>query len=534
MSFWDGTRWIDESKPFPSDASKGSPRGRIARLGDQIATGAMVVGLVALFIPLASASASIAAPTSAQLGASPTSAAAGTSITVSGSGFSKNIKGTLVLDSATSGSVFRTNAIGAFSISLTLPIGVSTGSHSLSARSSATGSGSSPKSGSTSGTILASTSISVTSSPTPTATPAPTVPPIPSPTPTTTPAPTVAPTATPAPTVAPTATPPPPPSGEFVVRSGTSLTLAGAPFRFDGLNMYDAVQAPCWSQESLDQGLTAIGSGQEVARVFAFQRTATTSGARDWRYMDAALATFKAHGVRVIWVLTDQWYGQPCSDSATDRTLGWYQTGYKNTVEGAATYRDWVAQVVTRYANNPTILAWQLVNEGEARNADGSCSEASAAAALRSFADDVGGLVNSIDQNHLVSLGTITGECGSNEADYSYIQAGPSMDLCDYHDYGFDLSPMGNTDPYNGLQASINRCHAAGKALMVGELGIHYQQLTSPTTAYRATLFDAKLSAQLTAGSVGELPWCWAMYFDSRWDYQISPGDQTLTLLGKY
>jgi endo-1,4-beta-mannosidase len=336
------------------------------------------------------------------------------------------------------------------------------------------------------------------------------------------------------PTPTPVATPSPTPGAGFVVRSGTTLNLAGAPYRFDGLNMYTAVQAPCWWQQSLDQGLTAIGSGQEVARVFAFQRTASTNGVRDWRYMDAALATFRAHGVRVIWVLTDQWNGQPCTDSATNRTLGWYQTDYKTTVEGATTYRDWVAQVVTRYRNDPTILAWQLVNEGEARNADGSCSEASATAALRSFADDVGGLVKSLDPNHLVSLGTISGECGSNEADYQNVNASSSIDLCDYHDYGFDTSPMGNTDPYNGLQVSLNRCHADGKALMVAEMGIHYEQLTSPTTAYRATLFDAKLSAQFTAGSVGELIWRWSLAYHPDQDQEVAPGDPSLGLLTEH
>ncbi len=312
--------------------------------------------------------------------------------------------------------------------------------------------------------------------------------------------------------------------------------MAGTPYRFDGLNMYAAVQAPCWWQEGLAQGLTAIGSGQEVARVFAFQRTATTNGVRDWRYMDAALATFKAHGVRVIWVLTDQWNGQPCTDSATDRTLGWYQTGYKTTVEGATTYRDWVAQVVTRYRNDPTILAWQLVNEGEARNANGSCSEASATAALRSFADDVGGLVQSLDANHLVSLGTTAGECGSNEADYQHIYSSASIDLCDYHDYGFATSPMSNTDPYNGLQASINRCHAIGKPLMVGEIGIQFTRLSLATTAERAILFNAKFAAQFTAGSVGELLWCWSNTYSAvpPRDFEIAPGDPALALLGKY
>jgi mannan endo-1,4-beta-mannosidase len=560
MTFWNGNEWIDESKAHGTPRSHGAPRGRMGRLGDQIATGAMIVGLAALFIPFASAHAGGPA-----LALSPSAGAPGSTVQVVGTAFPSKIRVQLEWAGTSTGlPIVQVNGSGGFKTTFTVPNAASNsytvsavellskGNKPLAQYSSNTlanasftvilldpspsptpsteAPGATPGASATAGpTATAGSSTTPQSS----ATPGPTSPPTPTDAPTLVPTPTVAPTALATPTPAPIATLAPPSGTGFVVRSGTTLTLAGAPYRFDGLNMYDAVQAPCWSQESLDQSLTAIGSGQEVARVFAFQRTATTSGARDWRYMDAALATFKAHGVRVIWVLTDQWYGQPCSDSASDRTLSWYQSGYKTTVEGATTYRDWVAQVVARYANNPTILAWQLVNEGEARNADGSCSEATATAALRSFADNVGGLINSIDPNHLVSLGTVSGECGSNEADYGYIQAGSAMDLCDYHDYGFATSPMGNTDPYNGLQASINRCHALGKAFMVGEMGIHYQQLTSPTTAYRATLFDAKLSAQFTAGSVGELQWCWALYFDSRWDYQISPGDESLALLGK-
>jgi hypothetical protein len=491
-------------------------------MSDQIATGAMVVGLVALFIPLASARAS-----GPSLALSPASGASGSSVHLSGTTFSSRLRLQVSWDGVTSGMpTAQVDRTGRFKTTIVVPVAVS-GSHMISvaqvvskadmstvqvtatladvsstviafdpktipadpfaaavpgatplpdatpAPGSTSDPGAAPAPGATlepSATADPGSTLAPGSSPAPGATPAPVSTPSPTPTvaptPTATRAPRARPTATPAPTAPPP--PPPPPGAGFVVRSGTRLTLAGTPYRFDGLNMYTAVQAPCWWQEGLAQGLTAIGSGQEVARVFAFQRTATTNGVRDWRYMDAALATFKAHGVRVIWVLTDQWNGQPCTDSATDRTLGWYQTGYKTTVEGATTYRDWVAQVVTRYRNDPTILAWQLVNEGEARNANGSCSEASATAALRSFADDVGGLVQSLDANHLVSLGTTAGECGSNEADYQHIYSSASIDLCDYHDYGFATSPMSNTDPYNGLQASINRCHAIGKPLMVG------------------------------------------------------------------
>jgi hypothetical protein len=317
----------------------------------------------------------------------------------------------------------------------------------------------------------------------------------------------------------------------FVSRNLTGLQADGRDFRFTGLNIPDATGAPCWKPSDLGASLTAIGQGQQVARVYAFQRTATTDGIRDWRFIDRMLSVFRALDQRVILVLTDQWKGQPCADSATDRTLDWYHAGYRTTTEGATTYRDWVSQIVTRYRNDPTIAFWQLVNEADARNPDGTCTESSARVALRGFADDVGGLIKSLDSNHLVSLGTTSGECGSNEADYGYIYASPPIDLCDYHDYGFNSSPMSNTDLQNGLRISLDRCHAAGKALFVGEVGVDFTSLSPPTTAERASLFEAKFEAQFKAGSVGELIWRWSATFHSDQGLEVAPRDPALAVL---
>jgi hypothetical protein len=319
----------------------------------------------------------------------------------------------------------------------------------------------------------------------------------------------------------------------FVSRRLTELRLDGRVFRFDGLNIPDATGAPCWNPSDLSKSLQAIGPGQEVARVYAFQRTATTNGIRDWTYMDRMLATFRAQDERVIMVLTDQWKGQPCADSATHRTLAWYQVGYRTTIEGTATYRDWVSEIVRRYRDNPTIAFWQLTNEGEARNPDGTCSEPIARKALRAFADDMGQLVKDIDPNHLVSLGTTSGECGSNEADYGYIHDSEPIDICDYHDHGFDTSAMSNTDAYNGLRVSLDRCHAIGKAFFVGELGVDYFLIDPPTTAMRTTLLQSKLAAQFGAGSVGEVIWRWSAAFHPDQGLEIAPGDPALGLLKK-
>ena len=321
----------------------------------------------------------------------------------------------------------------------------------------------------------------------------------------------------------------------FVTRNGPHLVLQGRPFRFDGLNVYDASAAnsaqPCgYSGASFDDDLAAIGHGGEVVRAWFFQQLVTSGGRRDWAPFDTTLAVARAHGVRVIFVLANQW---GYCDGGITRTLAWYQGGYKTQVDPGSLvpYRQWVAQAVARYAGNPTIAFWQLVNEGEARNPDGSCAEAGAAQALRSFADDVGSLIHSTDHHHLVGLGTVAMECGSDEADYQTINASSAIDVCDYHDYGSPYAGMPG-DQYNGLQASITRCHALGKPIVVAETGIDSNQVGG--VARRAALFDQKFSAAFNAGVDGDLMWDWSTYAPSGGDYEIGPGDPALALLTKY
>ena len=66
-------------------------------------------------------------------------------------------------------------------------------------------------------------------------------------------------------------------------------------------------------------------------------------------------------------------------------------------------------EIVTRYRNEPTILAWQLMNEAETKHDLSSSCTANGASILRGWAADVSTLVKSIDANHLVSLGTLGG-----------------------------------------------------------------------------------------------------------------------------
>jgi len=327
-----------------------------------------------------------------------------------------------------------------------------------------------------------------------------------------------------------------------VNRSGTTLTLGGQPYTFTGLNIYNANSSDnCWysmgnNDSVLDTSLGQIGAGQRVFRAWFFQKMATVSGVRNWDAFDHTLTVAAARGQRVILTLADQWGA--CEEVPTpvykDET--WYGSGYKTIVRsGLVPYRDWVAEVVRRYANSPAIFAWQLMNEAEDAPARDSPCSGSAAATLKAWAADIAGLVKSIDRNHLLSIGTSGGgQCGAVFTEYKDLYALQDVDLCEYHDYGSPTEAMPG-DRWNGLLFRIQQCRELSKPIFVGEIGI--QTATAGSLAARAADFAAKLDAQFAAGVSGILLWGWrdaAHGGSSLSDYDIGPNDPVLAVLARH
>ncbi len=324
----------------------------------------------------------------------------------------------------------------------------------------------------------------------------------------------------------------------FVSRTGSQLTLDGRPFRFTGLNIFNASNldpTSCWypwgSGDALDTSLTTIGPGQTVFRTWFFQRMATTqTGARDWSGFEHTLAVAQAHDERVIVTLGNQWID--CEGvGAFFKTEPWYTTGYRQPAPGLPeSYRDWVAEVVARYRDRGTILAWQLMNEpSDQISVTGGCSP-TAGATMHAFAADMAGLVKGLDPAHLVAVGTVGGgECGTAGADYQTVHGVTGIDLCEFHDY----SPASPAMPQHLdlLRQRIAQCQAIGKPLIVGEAGITVKDAGSLTV--RAQLFRTRFNAWFQAGVSGVLIWDWREPDESQGDsWQLGPGDPALAVLG--
>ena len=140
----------------------------------------------------------------------------------------------------------------------------------------------------------------------------------------------------------PTSPPPPAPAG-FVTRSGAQLLLNGAPYRFTGLNIYNANSVDnCWytlgSGSGLDSSLADIGAGKEAFRAWFFQYQATRNGARDWSAFDHTLAVARARGVKVVATLVNQWGQCEGWGAYVDgyKTESWYRRGYRTTPRAPA------------------------------------------------------------------------------------------------------------------------------------------------------------------------------------------------------
>lgn len=454
---------------------------------------AMVLVVTGLAVPPQLALA--AGPT---IGPTPSSGATGTTIVVTGRGFTPRTRVQLTWD----GKFARlpsawVNRRGTLKVTFTVPAGVP-GRHRLGARKILGGSGTVTRR-SQLGVLLASAAFTRVS-----------------------------------------ATPATSPGPGFVYRDGTKLLLDGRPFRFTGLNIYNAngrdncAYSLGYDDGSLGASLDAIGSGQEAFRAWFFQDLATTERRRDWSAFDRTLSAARTRGLKVIVTLADQWGACDSGPSpAVYKSDTWYRTGYRSTIQPGSTqtYRDWVAAIVTRYRDDPAILAWQLMNEAEVKSSRSasSCSP-DAATILKAWATDVARLVKSIDSRHLLSLGTMGGgQCGAVHLEYKALHDIPQVDLCEYHDYSVDAMPG---DEWNGLAFRLKQCAALDKPLLVGEVGMKDMPLGT-----RGATFEKKFRAQFAAGVVGILPWAFidAAYGGSSvTDYNIGPADPVIDLLMAY
>ncbi|MFC8044936.1 beta-mannosidase [Nocardia sp. NPDC057353] len=313
------------------------------------------------------------------------------------------------------------------------------------------------------------------------------------------------------------------------------LRLDGEPWWPAGLNAYQlatnwSINRGCGAQVDLDAYFAALHP-DSLTRFNAFESLAThkVTGARDWAPIDAVFAAAERHGQLLIPVLTAQ--DGACEDEQF-KQYNWYTDGWRGP------FAAWTAAATARWHGSPALAAWELVGEPEPGVCpDGDCAwnartcPPDAAAVLRAFMDEAGAIVRANSPDTPITAGLLGGgQCGSAGDEYGFIAESPYVDIMQYHDYGADGVPLPG-DQWNGLARRIEQARAAGKPLLVAEIGQHSDQ--SPASlAQRAADIERKIDGQRAAGTAGAL--LWAFVPDPRpgeQTYDIGPSDPLFTLL---
>ncbi len=300
------------------------------------------------------------------------------------------------------------------------------------------------------------------------------------------------------PAIAPIASPAQAPSQSFVDRSGTHLTLDGAPFRYSGPNIewlglenygpHDPQGPRLPSHFEIDDAFaTAAEMGAKVVRA---QTMGDTVGCplciepeldkfneAAFESSDYALAAAKQHGMRLIIPLVGDC--ATCTGGGLGQYLAWAQksnpldfftdptviAAYEHHIDVVLNHRNPLTGI--RYRDDPTIMAWENCNmcglialfTGGGPTALGQVS---------AWSETIGAHIKQLDRNHLYLDTT-----GIFRA-YPKVMDNPSTDLITFEFYPHWDSLLGAGAPPTTAETFSHDAAtvtAHGKVFIVNEFG---------------------------------------------------------------
>jgi mannan endo-1,4-beta-mannosidase len=312
---------------------------------------------------------------------------------------------------------------------------------------------------------------------------------------------------------------------EFIRVRGTQLILHGQPYHFAGTNMwygaYLGSPGPTGDRARLVRELDALKAfGFTNIRICAateesairrsvkpaFQRAPGVVDDSLLQGLDFLLAEMGKRHMRAVLYLGNYWEwsggfsqynvwtGQETVDPE-DTTKGWhafmdFSTTFYTNQKALEFFRNYVRLVVTRtnsvnglaYTADPTIMAWQLVNEPRpGRDGDPGKNNLPV---FYQWVEETAELIHQLDTNHLVSAGSegIVGTLQSEEY-YKRAYATPGIDYLNLHlwplNWGwFKPQQWEETLPQTELNALayITRhfplARALGKPIVMDEFGL--------------------------------------------------------------
>ncbi|MFD2058421.1 cellulase family glycosylhydrolase [Mesorhizobium calcicola] len=322
-----------------------------------------------------------------------------------------------------------------------------------------------------------------------------------------------------------------PSATSFIKTSGTNFTLDGSPFFVTGVNNHYLTYG---SRDEVTRVLDdAVAMGANVVRIFlqpvigsvdgsvatiwdwrlegdasnlaakgtyllywdpSQNRMAINDGTNGMQKVDFLIAEAGKRHLRLIVAVLDFW----AYTGGAQQMRAWYgssdeSTFFFNDPRTKRDYRTWVRHVVQRvnpltglaYRDDPTIMAWELMNEGNAQPE-----------ALRlAWTAEMSAYVKSLDPNHLVSSGNGSGNANIlvKLADLTI----PTLDFGTWH--GYPLYYNLTVQQFNDMIPEFCQVAArANKPVLLEEFG--YARSNGNSAGAYATWLDTLTRDRKCAG----------------------------------
>jgi mannan endo-1,4-beta-mannosidase len=332
--------------------------------------------------------------------------------------------------------------------------------------------------------------------------------------------------------------------GGFVRVEGSRFVVGGRPFAFVGANL-NVMHGADERARAAETIAAAGGDGLSVGRVWALGEGDATSppwarkhqlfrvGPDEWldggyQQLDRVLAEARGRGVRVIVTLANywddfggirqylKWAGLPIEGfDARDRFFddervrGFYRAHLERLVQRVNSITG------VRYADDPTIFAWELMNESQVATPAG-------AAARRSWIDEMARFIKTHDPHHMVTPGVMGYTSRAERAEWLRVCRLEAVDYCDSHLYAETTDRVTSLErlrAYIDDRVQLAR-HVAHKPIVFGEFGFQTTRddyLQKP----RAAWFAAFLERTLLDGAGGALAWIYQPWSGHARDFGI-------------
>ncbi|KAL2252478.1 UNVERIFIED_CONTAM: putative mannan endo-1,4-beta-mannosidase 9 [Sesamum indicum] len=210
--------------------------------------------------------------------------------------------------------------------------------------------------------------------------------------------------------------------GGFVGTRGSQFVVNGRPFYFNGFNSYWLMYMasdPSTRVKVSDTFVQAAKYGMNVARTWAFSdggyralQTAPGSYNEDmFKGLDFVVSEAKKHGIYLILSLVNNWEGFGGKKQYVQwaRERGQYLNNedefftnpivknyYKNHIKAVLNRVNTITGVA--YKDDPTIFAWELMNEPR-------CQSDLSGKPIQDWVAEMSSYLKSMDKNHLLEIG---------------------------------------------------------------------------------------------------------------------------------